>query len=120
MPPDDERLELLQESPPPDEEGHAQPALALALEKQSLENARLGEQLQDLQQDRDQRRKYSDRLFRLIVTWLVAVGAVLLLHGFTDVRFALAVPVLTTLIGATTASVLGLFAIVANYLFPKR
>ena len=45
---------------------------------------------------------------------------ILLMHGFSFIPFELSVAVLTTLIGSTTASVLGLFAIVANYLFPKR
>ncbi len=42
------------------------------------------------------------------------------MHGFTAIPFTLSAAVLSTLIGSTTASVLGLFAIVANYLFPKR
>ena len=44
----------------------------------------------------------------------------MLLHGFPCISFKLSDTVLATLIGSTTASVLGLFAIVANYLFPKR
>lgn len=96
-------------------------------ERQSYENARLALQnelleakIDDLVQDRDQRKTYSNRLFRLIVCWLMAIGLIVLLDGFSCIPFALSVPVLTTIIGSTTVAVLGLFAIVVNYLFPKR
>lgn len=51
---------------------------------------------------------------------LVQAVEPVLMHGFTAIPFTLSAAVLSTLIGSTTASVLGLFAIVANYLFPKR
>ena len=89
-------------------------------EAKSLENERLRAEVDDLIQDREQRKMYGNRLFWLVVVWLIVIGLVILLHGFTCVPFKLSVAVLTTLIGSTTASVLGLFAIVANYLFPKR
>ena len=96
-------------------------------EKKSLENARLRTEIDrlraeidDLVQDRRQRKDYGARLFRLIVGWLIAVGVIVLLHGFACVPFKLSGVELTALIGSTTVSVLGLFAIVANYLFPKR
>ena len=85
-----------------------------------LNNDRLQEQIYDLKQDRDQRKEYGNRLFLLVVGWLASIGLIVFLHGFSHVPFELSVTVLTTLIGSTTASVLGLFVIVANYLFPKR
>ena len=89
-------------------------------EAKSLENDRLRAEVDDLVQDREQRKTYGNRLFGLVVVWLIVIGLVILLHGFTFIPFELSVAVLTTLIGSTTVSVLGLFAIVANYLFPKR
>ena len=89
-------------------------------ETETLAKARLRAEIDDLDQDRDQRRTYGSRLYWLIVGWLSVIGVIVLLHGFICVPFKLSVTVLTTLIGSTTASVLGLFAIVANYLFPKR
>lgn len=97
-----------------------QASSALEIETKSLENNRLREELHDLKQDRDQRKTYGSRLYWLVVCWLSIIGLIVLLHGFAWVQFTLSVAVLTTLIGSTTASVLGLFAIVANYLFPKR
>ena len=55
-----------------------------------------------------------------MVSWLCGVFIVIVLSGFNLFSFKLSTTVLTTLIGSTTASVLGLFAIVANYLFPRR
>ncbi len=89
-------------------------------EARALENERLRAEVDNLIQDREQRKTYGNRLFGLVVVWLSVIGLVILLHGFAFVPFELSVAVLTTLIGSTTASVLGLFAIVANYLFPKR
>lgn len=89
-------------------------------EKEFIENERLQAEIDDLVQDREQRKTYADRLFRLVAVWLVVNGLIVFLHGFGHVPFTLSGAVLTTLIGSTTASVLGLFAIVANYLFPKR
>ena len=77
-------------------------------------------ELEDRAQDRNQRKTYGSRLFWLIIIWLIVSGLIVLLQGFSFVPFKLSVTVLTTLIGSTTASVLGLFAIVANYLFSKR
>ena len=89
-------------------------------EREHLENRRLRAIIDDLEQDRAQRKQYSARLFWLVVGWLFAVGGVLLLHGFSAWSFELSEIVLTTLISTTTVSVLGLFTIVARYLFPNR
>jgi hypothetical protein len=119
----DFRLVLAGEPPEPD----GQTDTLYDDEKKSLDNARLRadverllQQNEDLVQDRNQRKKYATRLFRLIVGWLIVSVAIVLLHGFPSIPFKLSGTVLVTLIGSTTASVLGLFAIVANYLFPKR
>lgn len=89
-------------------------------ERKFLENDRFRAEIEDLVQNREQRKAYASRLFWLIVVWLGTIGTIVLLHGFSHVPFTLSGTVLTTLIGSTTVSVLGLFAIVANYLFPKR
>jgi hypothetical protein len=111
-------LRLLQAGEPTEPDRQA--ASLYDEEKKSLENARLQAEIDDLVQDRDQRKTYGNRLFWLVVVWLIVIGLILTMHGFSYVPFKLSVAVLTTLIGSTTASVLGLFAIVANYLFPKR
>jgi len=95
-------------------------------------------ELINFRQDIKARKEYAGRIFKLIRNWLAAILAILILDGFwskrdivlhftafeskwtSSVHFELADKVLIALIGGTTASVIGLFAIVANYLFPKR
>ena len=93
------------------------------------------EYVEVLKQDREERAKYAGKLFRLICAWLASVYLILLCNGIeyeevyfkekssleTEVvyklDFNLSEPVLLALIGGTTINVLGLFVIVANYLF---
>lgn len=90
-----------------------------------------------LKQDREERGKYADKLFNLICTWLIVISLLIIGSGYkndldttitnssgkiirettTPPRFELSDKVLLALIGGTTASILGLFVIVANYLF---
>ena len=86
----------------------------------SLEDDRLKAEITNLVQDREQRKVYGNRLFWLVVIWLSVVGIILIAQGVCIIPFKLSVTVATTMIGSTTVSVLGLFAIVANYLFPKK
>ena len=76
---------------------------------------------QDSDLARAQRKKYADRIFVLLVVWLCTLVVILILSGFSTLTgFNLTDTVLMTLIGSTTASMIGIFLIVANYLFPKR
>lgn len=102
----------------------------LDLEKTRLLN-------QSFSEDIAARRVYARQIFALIIAWLSAIFLVLLLQGFSSKTatlflfhslgsqwkmgsFQLSEPVLLALIGGTTASVLGLFAIVAKYFFPEK
>jgi hypothetical protein len=102
----------------------------LDLEKTRLLN-------QSFLEDMAARRVYARQIFTLIIGWLSAILLVLLLHGFSSKpaplflfhglgsqwkigSFQLSDSVLLALIGGTTASVLGLFAIVAKYFFPEK
>lgn len=84
------------------------------------QNDKLVEELETLRQDRAQRKWFSIALFLLVTLWLTAVLIILGFDGGSKDSFMLSDIVLTTLVGTTTASVLGLFLVVANYLFPKR
>lgn len=96
------------------------------------------EQVRNLQQDREERQKYAKNLFHVICAWLIGIYSILLFNGFNDStvhfktddiplikrvvilpKFQLSDTVLLALIGGTTVNVLGLFVIVANYLFHK-
>ena len=66
------------------------------------------------------REDHSEKLFLVMVGWLIGVFLILLLHGCKTNHFSLADNVLVTLLAATTAKVVGLFYLVTGHLFPKR
>jgi hypothetical protein len=94
-------------------------------EREELELDQLREIVRQLHQNIEERRRYAGRLFGVMVGWLVVVGYVVLAQGFgvglhAYGRFHLADSVVIALITTTTATVIGVFLTVANYLFPKR
>ena len=73
------------------------------------------EDLKNRKQDRKERRRYAEHIFTLISLWLFTVLFILMINTKAGLR--LSDSVIITLITTTTASVLGLFVIVINYLF---
>lgn len=73
-------------------------------------------------ENRDGRARYAPRLFWLTVIWLLVVLILVVFAAFRITlwgsEFSLSDAVLVTLIGSTTATVIGLFAIVARHYFP--
>lgn len=120
-PPDDQSLlEFLTDIEPRDRDAEARGADAGEAERRALDNAKRRAEIENLDQDRDERKKYASRVFWLVVIWLAAIGMILMLQGFGIGKFDLSDSVLLMLIGTTTGSVVGIFLIVANYLFPRR
>ena len=74
--------------------------------------------LQELRVMFDERKRYSSWLFNLSAYWLMFIGAFLLFAGAEKIKVADSV--LIALITTTTANVLGLFYIVARWLFPNK
>lgn len=71
-----------------------------------------------LAQDIEQRKAYALRIYHLTVAWLIALAAFILLYGWqAKVGFSLSERVILALITSTTIEVIGLFVIVARYLF---
>lgn len=66
------------------------------------------------------RKNYANKIFCLVVGWLIGLAAVVLLAGWKFEGFELDSKVLLALIGGTTLNVLGIFTIVTNFLFPKN
>lgn len=87
---------------------------------QQAEVNRLNIENEQRTQDRTERQKYAHRVFCLISCWLIGVFLLLVAQGWALRGFRLSDSIVITAVGSTTASVLGLFLIVANYLFPKR
>lgn len=76
-------------------------------------------ELEGLQQDITERRTYARRIFVLLVGWLLGVFAMLLFQAWTAWGFSLTEPLLISVVGGTTASVISIFIVVAKYLFPS-
>ena|SRR5438067_2284485 len=119
-------LQLIEDAPPPPELPREEAAAeAVRREFDKLELDRLRIINKELQQNTEQRKSYATRLFCVMVGWLAVVAYVILAQGFgvgfhEYGRFHLADGVVIALITTTTATVIGVFLTVANYLFPKR
>jgi hypothetical protein len=105
-----------------------EPDLATRFEEQSYElacaNTKLAKaHVRSLKQDIEERKTYARRIFGLICTWVVGLFLLLAAQGLGHwwwLKFSLSETVLLAAIGSTTINVLGLFYIVAHYLFPTR
>lgn len=78
---------------------------------------RTDEFIKDTQQDRNQRKDYATKIFWLVCAWLAAILGLVFCTGLK--RLDLSDSVLITLISSVSVNIIGLMAIVANYLFPK-
>ncbi len=87
-------------------------------EKRDYDSERQDIEIRTLTEDVEHRKAYSQSIFNLMRVWLVSVLGTVVFDsaGWIDVSEG----VLIALISGTTASVIGLFAIVARYFFPKR
>lgn len=91
--------------------------------KRQEEYNRLKEETAGIKQDREERKVYAGKTFNLLCVYMVCVGILLLMSGFSwseKAKFHLSDPVLIAILGTTTTNILGIFYFVANYLFPKR
>ena len=70
-------------------------------------------------QDIEMRKEYAGLIFRFVCYYMAFVFIILFLSG-TPSSFKMSDSVLLMLLGTTTATVISLFAIVVNYLFPKK
>jgi hypothetical protein len=123
----DANLQLIADTPPPRlPQIEDVAAAANKREREQLELDQLRGVVRQLLQDIKQRKQYARRLYRVMVGWLTVVAYVVLAQGFgtgtpfVGAPFHVADSVLIALITTTTATVLGVFLAVANYLFPKR
>ncbi|HUK31196.1 MAG TPA: hypothetical protein VLV89_08780 [Candidatus Acidoferrum sp.] len=87
-------------------------------EEDFLEKKKLELEIASLKQDIEARKEYAKKIFWLILAWLMAVLVILFFEGFKLRGFHLDDSVLIAIVSSTTIT--GIFAIVANYLFPKR
>jgi hypothetical protein len=88
--------------------------------KEDLQRKREELNLADHGATLEQRQKYVSKLFWLLCVWLFIVVGVLLLQGWRGGSFWLSDAVLAALLGTTTVNVVGLFYVVAKFLYPSR
>lgn len=95
-------------------------------ESEDLARAAKKVDIEGRKQDIKERKAYADRIFWLVVAWLVFVGYILIAHGARwpwmaqYLGFNLPEAVLIALITTTTGGVVGILLIVVQYLFPRR
>lgn len=89
----------------------------LKLDRRRIDLEKEKAHVDSLKQDIEARKRYSNKIFTLVSFWLVAI---LLIVALNSLCFHLTDTVILALIGGTTINVLGLFLVVANYLFPKN
>jgi hypothetical protein len=94
--------------------------LLVEQELEDYERAAKREEVRSLQLDNRQRLIFADRVFYLLVSWLIGLFGVLFCQGFALDMFQLPENVLLALIGGTTLNVIGIFMVVVRYVFPKR
>lgn len=88
------------------------------LEKAALELQLLKAQIKKFEDDNEGRREFSRSIFAVTVVWMLLV--MMVVFQCADGRWHLSDSVLIALITTTTATVIGVFVIVANYLFNKE
>jgi hypothetical protein len=91
-------------------------------EEEDLDRQERQARITGVLQDINERKKYAGRIFCLVSLWLIGIFLLLLLDGFLSPInvFHLANSVLIAAIGGTTLNVIGIFIVVARYLFARR
>jgi hypothetical protein len=91
-------------------------------EVHDLELQAIKTHIEGVRQDISERKTYANRIFRLLCFWLAGMAGLLVFQGALSGFgwFNLSEKVLLAAIGGTTINVIGIFLVVANYLFPKQ
>lgn len=89
------------------------------LRRLELENAAIEGENEGDSQDRKQRKEFTDKIFDFVRKYMLFVCIVLFLKGTTS-QFYLSDTVIVTLLGTTTANVIGILIIVVTYLFSRK
>ena len=106
----------------PSEESDYQVAERGNPEVHFLDSEAKWERLAQFRQNREERKNYASRIFKLVCIWLAFIGVLLLLQGFLGPSgyFAHADSVLIAVSTTTTGSVTVILIVVARHLFPPE
>lgn len=105
------------------DKGYASVHIELAkeqLREARLKNEALEEENRGDSQDRDQRKDFAERIYSFAAIYMFGVFVILFLSGTETTNFKLSDNVLITLLGTTTANVIGILIIVVTYLFSRK
>ena len=105
----------------PPAEGAPELGTDLGEQKLEFEVGELAAKLEHLIKTHKMRVDYTSRIFWMTVAWLACVLIGIILSGFKTVMgFELADSVLIAFLSSTTVTVVGLFVLVAKWLFPGK
>lgn len=71
-------------------------------------------------QNKQQRKDFAERIYSFAAIYMLGVFLLLFLSGTETTNFKLSDNVLITLLGTTTANVIGILIIVVTYLFSRK
>lgn len=90
-------------------------------EIEDLNNQQSQARINRYNQDTGERKKYANRVFFLVTGWIIAMFCILLLQGFCPFGWKpLPDSTLYTLVGGSTASILGILYAVVSNLFKRQ
>ena len=92
----------------------------ITLEQKRVELKKQKEVLEGSKQDREERKKFANKLFWFLVSFIACVFILLFLCSNKYWKFVLSDTVLVALLTTTTANIIGIFIFVVKYLFYKR
>jgi hypothetical protein len=75
-------------------------------------------EVQEHIQNISERKRYANRVFIFVISWLIAAIAILILNGLRILH--LSDTILSVLIGTTTLDIFGFFYLVMRYLFENK
>lgn len=92
----------------------------LYLDALQIKNDISREELEGRQQDRTLRKELGDKIYNFVSFYMFCVFFILVLSGIRCNSFTLSDTVLISILGTTTANVIGVLVIVATYYFNKN
>lgn len=90
------------------------------LREVKLRNEALEEENRGDSQDRGQRKDFAERIYSFASIYMFFVFLILFLSGSEHSKFSLSDNVIITLLGTTTANVIGILVVVVTYLFSRK
>lgn len=74
-------------------------------------------QLKDYEQDIAAKKEYAQKIFNLVLGWLIFIGVIVFLNGFFPFFYKLSDKVLIVLISTTTINIISILIIIMKYIF---